>query len=135
LQTHVRRAILVLPPREGAPDERHHSSSLGYDVEGIVVELDQLDADTDLITPNEFYGVAARHEYDKNGTTDAALAKALERSQTGWIATIRRPDGEIQMLPLNMTREDDTAETVEARLREFVNFPEGTSMMILPLVG
>lgn len=112
----------------------HNLDASCYDVEGLVADLDDMDADTGLITTSDFWQFAARHEFDGNHMTIALWAKALKNSQTGWVAAIRHQDGNTQMMNLNIEVEDETAEIVEARLRKFVNFPEGTSILILPVV-
>lgn len=106
-----------------------------FDVEGMVDEMQRREADTDEMTNTEFWDIAARHEFDDKGVTDAMLVAALERSRTGWLAVIRRPDGEIEQLSLNMGGADETEESVEARLRDVVQFPESTIISIFPLVG
>lgn len=106
-----------------------------FDVEGMVTEMERRDVDTDEMTTTEFWDIAARHEFDDKGVTDAMLAEALERSHSGWVALVRRPDGDIQQLSLKKRSDDETAETVEQTLRDFVQFPEGAVISILPLVG
>jgi hypothetical protein len=107
----------------------------GFDVDGMVKDLARPDIDFETLTTSEFWDIAASHERDELGRTDAMLIAAIERSRTAWLALIRRPDSDIQTLVLNVIDPADTEKTVEARLREFVNFPEGTSISILPLVG
>jgi len=125
-RSHVRTYVLFMLGDETS----------SYDVDSLVLELvDMDDSDYQSMGIEQFWTIANRHEYDERGVTDAALAKAIEISTNGWFVTVTRPDGEIQTLTLKKVSASDTAETVEARLREFVQFPEGTSMMILPLVG
>lgn len=106
-----------------------------YDVDGIVAALVEQQAHPSFVTSGEVWDIAARHEYDEHGLTDAALAAAIERSRTGWVAMIRRPDGDTTILSLNLMDPKECAEDVEKRLRDFVKFPEGTRIQILPLVG
>lgn len=106
-----------------------------FDVEGMVAEMERRDVDTDEMTNTEFWDIAARHEFDDKGVTDAMLAAALERSRSGWVAIIRRSDGDIQQLSVNLGAADETPESVERRLRDVVRFPEGTVISIFPLVG
>ncbi len=106
-----------------------------YDVESLVTELITDYQTSEDITGEEFWAIARRHEFDENGLTDAALAAALERSRTGWVALIRRPDGDVQQLSLKQGAPDQTEADVEKTLREFIQFPEGTVISILPLVG
>lgn len=106
-----------------------------YDTESIVRELVELGAEIDGMMPADLWPIAARHEFDENGLTDAALAAAMKRSQTGWVAIIRRPDGDIQQLSLKQGEPDQKEEDVEKTLREFIDFPEGTMISIFPLVG
>lgn len=108
-----------------------------HDIDGIVADLLVWESPQDWeFTGTEWAAFIAPHEYDENGLTDAALAKALERSRSGWVAVIRRPGTEdVQTLNLKRGGDDATPESIEATLREFVNFPEGTSITILPLVG
>lgn len=113
----------------------HNVDAMSYDIESLVTELDELNADLGVITPFAFWSIAARHEFDEHGTTDAALEKALVNSRTGWVAIVRRPDGDVQSLNLKQGDADATPASIEATLREFVSFPQGTSITVLPLVG
>jgi hypothetical protein len=106
-----------------------------FDVEGMVAEMERRDVDTDEMTNTEFWDIATRHEFDDKGVTDAMLAAALERSHSGWVAIIRRSDGDIQQLSVNLGAAEETPESVERRLRDVVRFPEGTVISIFPLVG
>lgn len=106
-----------------------------FDVEGMVAEMERRDVDTDEMTNTEFWDIATRHEFDDKGVTDAMLAAALEGSHSGWVAIIRRSDGDIQQLSVNLGAADETPESVERRLRDVVRFPEGTVISIFPLVG
>lgn len=123
--------------REWLMDHMTVDECAQYDVEGIIGDLavDYALGELQDITSKEFAAIIAPHEYDQNGLTDAALAKAIERSRSGWVALIRRPDGDIQQLSLKQGAPDQTAEDVEKTLREFIQFPEGTVISILPLVG
>lgn len=106
-----------------------------HDITGIVMELaDSEDQDFDTMDAQSLYAIIARHEYDENGLTDAALAKALANSQTGWVIMIRRPGEDVQTMNWENAKYE-TPEAIEALLREFSRFPEGTSIMVLPLVG
>jgi hypothetical protein len=106
-----------------------------HSVEDIVADLAAWSPRDWEFTASEWARFIAPHEFDARGVTDAALAKALKNSQTGWVALIRRPDGDVQTMNLKKGVEGTTPETIEGILREFVNFPEGTSISILPLVG
>lgn len=106
-----------------------------FDVEGMVAEMERRDVDTDEMTTTEFWDIATRHEFDDKGVTDAMLAAALEGSHSGWIALILRPDEDAQSLTLEKGVPGTTPETIEATLRKFIRFPEGTSISIFPLVG
>lgn len=108
---------------------------LTHDIESIVTEAVEAGMNVKDLGATELATLLAPHEFDGYGDTAAALERALTRSQTGWVAMIRRPDEEdVQTLNLKYAA-GDTHETIEAALREFIIFPEGTSVMILPLVG
>lgn len=106
-----------------------------YDVQALITELNASDdRDYESMTPANFWEIAKAHEFDANGMTDAALAKALKNSQTGWVVMTRTPDNDVQSFNVEPSG-GDTPEAVEATLRKFMRFPEGTSIMVLPLVG
>jgi hypothetical protein len=106
-----------------------------YDTEALINELNASDdRDYRSMTPENFREIAKRHEYDANGVTTAELAKAVQNT-VGWVAIVRRPNGDVDQMTLKPGKPGTTAEDIEATLREFVNFPEGTSIMVLPLVG
>lgn len=105
-----------------------------HDVEGIVGILAAAN-DTDYeFSADEWSKLIAPHEFDERGITDAALLKALKNSQTGWVVMTRTPGGDVQSFNVEPSG-GDTPEAVEATLRKFMRFPEGTSIMVLPLVG
>lgn len=107
-----------------------------FDVEGMVTEMQAKDVDTDEMTTTEFWDIATRHEYDDKGVTDAMLPAAIERSISGWVALITRPDEDrLQQLTLNLGADSETEADVERRLRDLIRFPEGTVISVLPLVG
>lgn len=106
-----------------------------FDTTALVTEImDSEDRMYGDMESKDFWKIARRHEFDEDGLTPAILEKALD-AEANWIAVIRRPDGEVQTLNLDKGDESTTPETIEATLRKFVNFPEGTSITILPLVG
>ena len=133
--TQMRKAALRRSLTRNFVFEYLGEEASAYDTESLITELIQDYQTSEDITGEEFWTIARRHEFDENGLTDAALAAALERSQTGWVALIRRPDGDVQQLSLKQGAPDQTAEQVEATLREFIQFPEGTVISVLPLVG
>lgn len=107
-----------------------------HDVEGIVAELLTWEDTRDWeFTGNEWAQFIERHEFDEHGMTEMGWVAAQARQRTGWVALIRRPNGELQQLSLKQGAPDQTAESVEQTLRDFVQFPEGTVISILPLVG
>ena len=106
-----------------------------YDVDGIVTDLAASeDQDFETMSGADFADIIRPHEFDEHGMTDAALAKALKNSQTGWVVMTRTPNGDVQSFNVEPSG-GDTPEAVEATLRKFIRYPEGTSMMVLPLVG
>lgn len=111
-------------------DQRH-----AHDVTGIIADLVVWPNSQDWeFTATEWAEFIAPHEYDETGLTDAALAKALKNSQTGWVVLVRRPDEDVQVMSWENAKYT-TPEAIEALVREFSRFPEGTSIMVLPLVG
>lgn len=106
-----------------------------HDVDSIVMELAASeDQDFDTMNGEEFAALIRPHEYDANGLTDAALLKALANSQNGWVVITKTPNGDVQSFNVELSG-GDTPEAVEATLRKFIRYPEGTSITVLPLVG
>lgn len=105
-----------------------------HDVDSIVMDLAASDGTDYEFTAAEWAQLIAPHEFDERGITDAALLKALANSQTGWVAMTRTPDGDVQSFNVELSG-GDTPEAVEATLRKFIRYPEGTSITVLPLVG
>lgn len=111
-------------------DQRH-----AHDVSSIVADLVVWSNTQDWeFTAKEWAEFIAPHEYDESGLTDAALAKALKNSQTGWVVMVRRPNEDVQVMNWENAKYE-IPEAIEALVREFSRFPEGTSIMVLPLVG
>lgn len=125
-RSHVKDYVLFMLEEDAA----------SYDIENLITELaDEDDQDYRSMNPALFWNIAALHEFDDRGLTVAALSKALRDSQIGWTAMIRQPDGDVQSINIYPDALGNTPEEIEAGLRRIVRFPEGTSMMILPLVG
>lgn len=106
-----------------------------YDVDGIVADLAASeDQDFETMSGQDFIDLIRPHEFDERGLTDAALLKALANSQNGWVVISKTPDGDVQTFNVELSG-GDTPEAVEATLRKFIRYPEGTSITVLPLVG
>lgn len=113
-----------------------------FNIEAIVIDLVEMNTTgfssfyEDMGTV-ELSQVMGRHEYDEHGVTEAqyevAMAKAVA-NPTGWVAMIRYPE-RADMMDLKLRPELDSPEKVEAHLRDFVNFPDGTLITIFPKIG
>lgn len=105
-----------------------------YDVEALVSQLadDYTDLEIQDLTGREFNDLAADHEFDEYGFTAAHYDIAAERD-SGWLVQVRRPGEDVQVMHLSKGVGNPTAEQVEQTLREFVQFPERTEIVVIEL--
>lgn len=118
--------------------ERMGEDALRYDVESFVTDLlnrtDMLGEMYDL-TVTEFWDLAGRFEFDSNGLTDAMLEEALAISQTGWVAMIRRPTGDVDMIDMVLKPGVPLPTETQVSTLLMLTQPAGTEINVLPLVG